>query len=315
MSFSTVVVPPNISVIPVDTRVVRKVLYLPTVSTNSGRFLLFKDYYGTTSNSSFTISTTGTDLIDGINILYTLSNSWGSLSLVADGLRSWRMMNLYNGALTPSVVPPFVFNFTDFTGTSGNFTFVSAASLSNNRILVTTNGANLAGAVYYNQKVNIQSFTMVAGIRFELTNADGGTFVIQNALSNAIGASGGSLGYGGIGTSVAIRFDTWNGAAGQLSTDILTNGSIPSGQGASGVLNTALGITAGGTWNLSLNVTYNGTTLSYTITNTDNNSNFTSNAPLNIPSIVGANTAWIGFTGGTGGATEIQYVTSWNYLN
>jgi hypothetical protein len=107
MSFSTVVVPANISVIPVDTRVVRKVLYLPTVSTNAGRFLLFKDYYGTATNSTFTISTTGTDLIDDFNFLYTMSNAWGSLSLVADGLRSWRMMNLYNGGLTPAAVGGF----------------------------------------------------------------------------------------------------------------------------------------------------------------------------------------------------------------
>jgi hypothetical protein len=31
-----------------------------------------------------------------------MSNAWGSLSLVADGLRSWRMMNLYDGGLTPA---------------------------------------------------------------------------------------------------------------------------------------------------------------------------------------------------------------------
>jgi hypothetical protein len=99
---STVTIPGNISLIPVDTRVVRKILFLPTVSTNAGRFLSLKDYYGTASNSTFTISTTGTDLIDDYNPLYTFSNAFGSLTLVSDGLRSWRMMNVYNGALTPA---------------------------------------------------------------------------------------------------------------------------------------------------------------------------------------------------------------------
>jgi hypothetical protein len=107
MSASTVNVPANISLIPVDTRVVRKILFLPTVSTNAGRFLSFKDYYGTSSNSSFTISTTGTDLIDDYNSSYTFSNAWGSLALVSDGLRSWRMMNLYNGGLTPAASSGF----------------------------------------------------------------------------------------------------------------------------------------------------------------------------------------------------------------
>jgi hypothetical protein len=102
MSFSTVTIPAGISVIPVDTRLTPKVLYLPTVSTNSGRYLFLKDYYGTASNSTFTVSTTGTDLLDDYNWLYTMSNAFGGLSLVSDGLRSWRMFSLYTGAYTPT---------------------------------------------------------------------------------------------------------------------------------------------------------------------------------------------------------------------
>lgn len=105
MSFSNVTIGSNAAIIPVDTRVIPKVLLLPTVSTNSGRYLLFKDYYGTSSNSTFTISTTGTDLIDDYNFRYTFSNAFGSMSFVSDGLRSWRTMDLYNGALTPSAGP------------------------------------------------------------------------------------------------------------------------------------------------------------------------------------------------------------------
>jgi hypothetical protein len=102
MSYSNILIPQTSAIIPVDTRLNNlKVLMLPTVSTNSGRYLLFKDYYGTSSNSSFTISTTGTDLIDDYNFKYTFSNAWGSMAFVADGLRSWRTMDLYNGALTP----------------------------------------------------------------------------------------------------------------------------------------------------------------------------------------------------------------------
>lgn len=102
MSFSTVTIPANINLIPVDTRVVQKVLYLPTVSTNAGRLLYFKDYYGTSSNSTFTLSTTGLDQIDDYNFKYTFSNSFGMMSLLSDGLRSWRTIALYNGTSTPS---------------------------------------------------------------------------------------------------------------------------------------------------------------------------------------------------------------------
>ena len=103
--FSTITIPDNTSIIPVDTRLVQKVLYLPVVSTNQGRLLMFKDYYGTSSNSTMTFSTIGMDLIDDYNWSYTFSNAFGSMAFISDGLRSWRTMGLYDGSLTPSVTP------------------------------------------------------------------------------------------------------------------------------------------------------------------------------------------------------------------
>jgi hypothetical protein len=103
MALSNITIPSFQTLIPVDTRTNNlKVLLLPTVSTNSGQLIFFKDYYGTSSNSTFTISTTGTDLIDDINWRYTFSNAFGSMGFVSDGLRSWRTIGLYDGALTPS---------------------------------------------------------------------------------------------------------------------------------------------------------------------------------------------------------------------
>jgi len=34
---------------------------------------------------------------------------------------------------------------------------------------------------------------------------------------------------------------------------------------------------------------------------------------VNIPGTVGGNTAYVGFTGGSGGATATQEILSWNY--
>ena len=91
------------SIIPVDTRGNSlKVLYLPTASTNQGRFLLFKDYYGTADMSTFTVSTTGTDLIDDYNCLLSFSNAFGSVSFLSDGGSSWRTIGMYDGLSTPS---------------------------------------------------------------------------------------------------------------------------------------------------------------------------------------------------------------------
>ena len=106
MALSNITIPSFRTLIPVDTRTNNlKVLLLPTVSTNAGQLIMFKDYYGTASNSTFTISTTGTDLLDDINNRYTFSNAFGSIGFVSDGLRSWRTIGLYNGGLTPSLIP------------------------------------------------------------------------------------------------------------------------------------------------------------------------------------------------------------------
>ena len=59
-------------------------------------------------------------------------------------------------------------------------------------------------------------------------------------------------------------------------------------------------------------MTYDGTTLSMTITDTTTPADtFTTSWPINIPTTVGANTALVGFTAGTGGQTSTQEIVNW----
>ena len=50
-----------------------------------------------------------------------------------------------------------------------------------------------------------------------------------------------------------------------------------------------------------------------TITDTTTNATFTDTWPINIPPTVGGNTAYAGFTAGTGAATAIQEIIGWTY--
>ena len=200
------------------------------------------------------------------------------------------------------------FSLTNFT-VGGTFTPV----ISSGTLQLANNGGSQGNYAWHIQKQSITNFQTTFIMNFQSTNADGSAFVIQNSSSTAVGSVGGGLAYQGIGTSLAITLKSYNGSAGQFSTEVLTGGSAPTLTGASGVLNTSLGLTAGGTWNLLVNVKYNGTNLNYTITNTANSNSYTSNAPYNIPSLVGANTAYVGFTTGTGGLAEYCYLNSWNY--
>jgi hypothetical protein len=60
-------------------------------------------------------------------------------------------------------------------------------------------------------------------------------------------------------------------------------------------------------------MTYDGTTLAMTVTDATAGKNFSTSWAVNIPAIVGANTAYVGFTGGTGGLSSTQEIISWNY--
>ena len=121
--------PSNTSLIIIDTRLVSKIFTLPSVVSNSGRVLIFKDYYGSASPSTFTLVTQGSDLIDDFSNNYVFVNNMGTLTIISDGITSWRIMSSYNGnfsmgtrlPLAPSnVIVTTVGQTVNVTWTGGN---------------------------------------------------------------------------------------------------------------------------------------------------------------------------------------------------
>jgi hypothetical protein len=176
-------------------------------------------------------------------------------------------------------------------------------------------------SAYWNMPVNVQSFTSDFTFQLNTPTADGFTFTIQDSSLTAIATAGGGLGYGastpsgspGIPKSVAVKFDLYNNAGeGSNSVGMYTNGASP----------TVPATTLGGGVNLHsgdifhVHMTYDGTTLTMTITDTANTADtFTASWPINFPATVGASTAYVGFTGGTGGYTATQEILTWTYGN
>jgi len=161
--------------------------------------------------------------------------------------------------------------------------------------------------------VNVQAFTTTFTFQQTSAVADGFTFAIQNSSPGvwAVGGNGGSLGYGGIGSSVAVKFDLYNNAGeGSDSTGFYTDGATPT---VPAVDMTSSGVNLHSGDIMRAVISYNGTTLTLTLTDTVTNATFTTSTAINIPSTVGANTAYVGFTGGTGGSTAIQNVLNWTY--
>ena len=55
--------------------------------------------------------------------------------------------------------------------------------------------------------------------------------------------------------------------------------------------------------------------LTLTITDQVTTASFTTSAAINIPATVGGNTAYVGFTGGTGGSSATQKILTWTFSN
>lgn len=93
-------IPNTATIVAVDTRSQTKTITLPSVISNSGRMLVLKDYYGTTQTSTITVVTQGTDLIDDTSNTTLINTSYGSITFLSDGVRSWRVVGSYSGALS-----------------------------------------------------------------------------------------------------------------------------------------------------------------------------------------------------------------------
>jgi hypothetical protein len=191
------------------------------------------------------------------------------------------------------------------------FQLNGGASLSGSSFQLTDGGVTETRSVFYNSPVNVQSFT--TDFTFQLTDpvADGFTFTIQNAGPNALGYNGGSLGYQGIGQSVGVKFDLYsNSGEGPNSTGVYTDGAAPT---VPSVNLTGTGIDLHSGDLMDAHIVYDGTALHVRITDTVTGAQYAHPFTVDIPGTVGGNTAYIGFTAGTGYSTAVQQILSWSY--
>jgi hypothetical protein len=208
-----------------------------------------------------------------------------------------------------------------FSSSASTMTFNGKTQLDDTRLQLTDGLLNEAGTAWFKTPVNIQKFS--TNFLFQLSNplADGITFTIQNAGLTALGPAGGGLGYGpddlggtgGIAKSVAIKFDLYsnNGESGD-STGLYTNGASPTTP-AIDMTSSGLDLHSGNA--ISAALVYDGTKLTLTLTDGVANKTFTTNWTVNIPQIVGGNTAFVGFTGGTGGLAASQKILTWSFTS
>ena len=211
-----------------------------------------------------------------------------------------------------SQVTPVVNFASGFTST--NLNLVNDASIVDGVLQLTDGNASEERTAWFGTPVSAQAFTSDFDYQASSALADGLTFALQNDPSGlgALGDGGEGLGYGGIESSVAIKFDLYNNVGeGANSTGLYVNGASPT---LPSLDMTASGVILRSGDLMHVHVTYDGATLTWTITDTVTDASFSASAPINIPAIVGGNTAYAGFTGSTGAFASIQSIANWTYI-
>ena len=285
------------------------------------------------AGESFTgsVSVTITDSTPGASIFYSTNGGTpttsstrytGPINVTAS--ETIKAIASASGYL-PSAVTSETYNLqTQSGGSSVNFgsgfgsaqssmTFNGSAGLTSNVLQLTNGGANEGGSAWFNSTVNITQFTNDFAFQLLNPNADGFTFTIQNSGLSALGMPGGSLGYAGIGNSVAVKFDLYNnGGEGVDSTGLYQNGAVPVTP-ASDLSSSNINLHSGDKF--SVHMTYDGAALAMSITDATTGAVYNTSWPINIPQVIGSNNAYVGFTGATGGLTATQNIQSWSLVS
>lgn len=197
-----------------------------------------------------------------------------------------------------------------------------ASQLVGGAIRLTPAVAQQNGSAFFKNRISLankRSFSAYFVLAFSqgsVPPADGIVFTIQTQ-ANDVTSTGGGLGYKGIQPSVGIEFDTWKNVedgiadpdANHIGLDI--NGDVHSVQTAP-----APGALANNTWHVW--VDYNGATNNLQVRMNNANNRTAAQVVMtetrNLANDIGPD-AFVGFTGGTGGAYENHDVQSFFFHN
>jgi hypothetical protein len=208
-----------------------------------------------------------------------------------------------------------------------NTQFNNDAILSGN-IVILTSGTASAGSIFTTTPVTFGSnISFSTFFEFQIDNpqgeyhepdapgADGLVFVIQ-PNSNSAGSSGGGIGYEGITNSLGIEFDTYNNGSlygdsngNHVGVDLNGNiASVATQEVTLGVLNDTQ------PWYAWVDYSGSESLLEVRLSRTDTKpTDSVLSYTVDLPTIIGSNSAFVGFTSATGGSANDHKILDWTF--
>jgi hypothetical protein len=229
-------------------------------------------------------------------------------------------------ALLLGATPAFAQTLINGFGNGAGFTLNSNGALptiSGGALTITTNSGDEARSVFYDTPVAAAPFT--AQFIYQASgskDADGITFVIENDPRgvNAIGGLGSGLGYGNsdgdnsgawIHSSVAVEMNLFNGHT--RGTNVQTGGTVTDPYTGNYNLTGSVLFNSGD--QIQVNVGYNGTLLTTTFLDLSTSQSYQASYSVNLASVLGGSTGYVGFTGGTGSQVSIQTISNFTFAS
>jgi hypothetical protein len=211
---------------------------------------------------------------------------------------------------------PLVINFSSFTDTNrGKLQLNGDAEIVSSALRLTPIKNDMAGSAYNKRRIDpSQSFqTHFEFFLHDGDRSDGISFIIQDSDLSALGAYGGQLGYGGIPSSLEVEFDTFqnDGDPDDNHIGVMLNGDTetPKSLGTSSLPST---------WSLygsRLNAWIDYDAPSQTLrVYIDPGSARPSSPVLTARVEISFKSAFVGFTGATGGYAADQDILSWQFF-
>jgi hypothetical protein len=197
--------------------------------------------------------------------------------------------------------------------------------LGGDRVLRLTNGLGQSGGAFLTDPFSLAadaSFSSFFRFQFHDSNgisdadgqgADGIVFVVQPEAAD-VGSSGGGIGYAGINPSVGVEFDTYNNASQDNSNGNHIGIDLNGSDTNTYQTNIATRFNNGEVWYAWVDYDGSTDTLEARVSQTNLRPvSATVSRTVDLVSVLGQTNAFIGFTSGTGAASNDHDILSWQF--